>query len=93
MSDTYNGWTNYETWNWKLWIDNDEGWQEKVLAMADYYKGDVYGFSQWLKDDCENMQEMYDLPTTGPFADLLGAAIDSINFYEIADSILEDLDE
>jgi hypothetical protein len=21
---TYNGWSNYETWNFKLWLDNDD---------------------------------------------------------------------
>ena len=29
---TYNGWSNYETWNVKLWIDNEQGdyeyWRE-----------------------------------------------------------------
>ncbi len=23
-NDTYNGWTNYGTWNVNLWVDNDE---------------------------------------------------------------------
>lgn len=29
--DTYNGWTNRETWAVALYINNDEGWQEEVM--------------------------------------------------------------
>lgn len=29
--DTYNGWTNRETWAVALYIDNDQGWQEQVF--------------------------------------------------------------
>jgi hypothetical protein len=28
--DTYNGWTNRETWAVALYINNDQGWQESV---------------------------------------------------------------
>lgn len=35
--DTYNGWTNRETWAVALHINNDQGWQESVLAELREY--------------------------------------------------------
>ena len=33
---TYNGWTNYETWNVALWIQNDEGLYHLAKDFTDY---------------------------------------------------------
>lgn len=33
-SKRYNGWTNYETWNVALWIDNEQGTHEYWRAAA-----------------------------------------------------------
>ena len=33
---TYNGWTNYETWNVALWIQNDEGLYHLARECGDY---------------------------------------------------------
>jgi hypothetical protein len=32
---TYNGWTNYETWNVALWINNDEGFYATAELCTD----------------------------------------------------------
>jgi len=36
MNNTYNGWTNYETWNVALWLGNDEGLYNLVRRCDDY---------------------------------------------------------
>ena len=33
---TFNGWTNYETWNVALWLGNDEGLYEMAKAWAEH---------------------------------------------------------
>ena len=37
MTDqTYNGWTNWETWNVALWVQNDEGFYREARKSYSY---------------------------------------------------------
>ena len=36
VAETYNGWSNYETWNVALWIQNDFGLYSIGSACDDY---------------------------------------------------------
>jgi len=46
---SYNGWSNYETWNVALWLQNDEG----LYEMARMYKEHGYkSLSHFLIEMC-----------------------------------------
>lgn len=39
MTNSYNGWTNWSTWNVELWLDNDEGlYREKQRFIRLSYR-------------------------------------------------------
>jgi len=85
----YNGWTNWETWNFKLWIDNDEDTYRKALNMA---RGkDAYQFSLALENWADNMlgELGFDF---GFFADVCNTSIKEVNFYEVAESYLLEIE-
>jgi hypothetical protein len=76
----YNGWTNYETWNVALWVDNDESvYHEKLRLLR---LGPV---------TAEDIREFYNVQMLGTTPDLdqardNGETIDPVNFQEIADA-------
>jgi hypothetical protein len=82
----YNGWTNWETWNFKLWMDNDESSYEFVKDLAE--GKDTYELSGLLESYADEMLRVWNL--RGFYADVCNSSIKEINFYEIAESYLSD---
>jgi len=92
MSDkTYTGWTNYETWNVKLWLDNDEGSHYFMREVIEDNWEPEYPWraGEALRDALADT--MPDLSGT-MWGDLLNAAWEEVNWTEIATAVAEDLD-
>jgi hypothetical protein len=92
MKDSYNGWTNYETWAVNLWMGESSDYWEELIQ--DVIEGEdlsdvralTYKISLVLKEQHED-----DMPqTSGVFGDLLSASLSLVNWYEIAEHIVED---
>lgn len=97
MCKPYNGYANYETWAVSLWIDNDPGLYSEIQEMAescydedDDRKGRDELATQ-LKDYIEEMNPLLD--DANMFSDLMGAALDNVEWYEIADNWIEVIEE
>ena len=95
----YNGWKNYETWNVKLWLDNEQGTQELQREWAEQAKATPKN-EVWTREEttrftlADIVKEFVEanVPDTEPsmYGDLLGAAISRVDWNEIAENILSD---
>ena len=100
----YNGWKNYETLNVSLWLDNDQGTQSFVIKTAqqcyDDAKADRHStreevarvhLADQLKDYVEEMNPL--ASDASMFSDLLGAALSEVDWYEMAEHYLADVEK
>lgn len=97
---SYQGWTNYETWNVALWIANDQGshthWCERAAEAWEEAEEDApltrsdkarHTLADELKD---SHAEGFPLNGASTYSDLLGAALSEVNWGEIANGLFED---
>ncbi len=106
-SDTfYSGWKNYETWCVSLWLDYDQGsyndcreqaqsaWDDATPGQYDWQTREqqaTYALAESLKDTVEESNPLND--SASLFSDLLSAALSEVDWQEIAEHYLDDVDK
>ncbi len=96
MSGQYNGWSNYETWLAALWIgEGYAGGSDYVAEIAAEIltdnEGDTDEAADTLADTLRNdIDETWTTKAAGLEADLLRAAVEAINWHEIARHYVDD---
>ena len=92
MSNKYNGWTNYETWNFNLWITNTEGDYRHALQLT---KDSInkYELSKDLEEWAEDMaDDVVGSDSGGGFiTDMVNSSVKSVNFYEVAEHLWDEI--
>ncbi|NDC23223.1 MAG: hypothetical protein EBZ49_03705 [Proteobacteria bacterium] len=88
-NEKYNGWTNYETWNFNLWFD--DCFTEQAQEFLDDCEGGKDEATRKLASYIEDYaDEVLEIPKTGFLADMASAALREVNFEEIAEHYIDD---
>jgi len=101
VCENYSGWTNRETWALALWLDNDEGFQERTAELTrDSFER--HGTIDAVRDALEGLaEELFtvdgyreahgdDIPLTlVSIAEDIGSLC-RVNYYEIAEGYVSD---
>ena len=90
MSDNkYEGWTNYATWRINLELLGDYDWANEVLESDDEsWRPNV----DYLEDLVENWVFENHTGSLGLVEDYARAFVDQVNYHEILEHILENID-
>lgn len=88
LKEEYNGWTNYETWNVNLHLDN-EGYYDFLREEAASYE-EAYEFGDYIKSFVEDELLYKTLESLkGMAGDLLKASLRMVNWREIAEQYID----
>lgn len=97
MEEKYNGWTNYETWLLKAWINNDETDYNYFQNVARQTLENVADKDKQQADFADHIKNYFadKKPRIKPifFQMLLETAFGRIDFKDISISILEDMEK
>jgi len=104
--ETYNGWKNYPTWAVALWIDNERDTYEKSRGVArniraiapqdENVASGIWTVEETAKYRLADFLKLWVTDDLAPdlgasfAADLLGYALDEVDWVEIAESFLSE---
>ena len=84
VTTEYNGWSNRETWLVNLWLSNDMGSYEFLQEIC-RKDCEVWEKAEELEAHFQDqLEDMYDVPSF--WSDILGTALDRVNWVEIVTS-------
>jgi hypothetical protein len=90
---TYNGWSNYETWLVDLWLDNEQSTYNDIRNLVEENKAEEpYIVGDLIKEYVNDMLDSQ-LEGSGLAVDLLNSALSEVDFREIAQNHLDELDD